>query len=77
MTAMLDANTQALIWQVVLEVAREFQIGVITISHDKKLLQRICRSDCLIHKHRIVDLEAKRQPTHRQVSGALKKSRSM
>ncbi|HZG39959.1 MAG TPA: ATP-binding cassette domain-containing protein [Nodosilinea sp.] len=35
MTAMLDANTQALIWQVILELARQNQVGVITISHDK------------------------------------------
>jgi peptide/nickel transport system ATP-binding protein/Fe3+-transporting ATPase len=77
MTAMLDANTQALIWQVVLEFAHEFQIGVITISHDQKLLQRLCRSDGLTHEHCIVDLEAQRQPTHRQVSGALKRSRSL
>jgi peptide/nickel transport system ATP-binding protein len=77
MTAMLDANTQALIWQVVLEFACEFQIGIITISHDQNLLQRLCRSDGLPHQHRIVDLEVQRQPTHRQVPGVLKKSPSM
>ncbi len=43
MTAMLDANTQALIWQVVLKFAREYHVGVIAISHDKPLLTRICQ----------------------------------
>jgi len=42
MTAMLDANTQALIWQVVLEVAQEYQMGLIIISHDAPLLKRLC-----------------------------------
>jgi peptide/nickel transport system ATP-binding protein/Fe3+-transporting ATPase len=42
MTAMLDANTQALIWQVILEFARQNQVGVIAISHDKPLLERLC-----------------------------------
>ncbi|NJL87462.1 MAG: ATP-binding cassette domain-containing protein [Leptolyngbyaceae cyanobacterium SM1_1_3] len=42
MTAMLDANTQALIWQVVLDFARQYHVGVIAISHDQPLLTRIC-----------------------------------
>jgi peptide/nickel transport system ATP-binding protein/Fe3+-transporting ATPase len=42
MTAMLDANTQALIWQVILEFARQNQVGVIAISHDRPLLERLC-----------------------------------
>ena len=45
MTAMLDANTQALIWQVILEFARQNQVGVIAISHDRPLLNRICQDD--------------------------------
>lgn len=43
MTAMLDANTQALIWQVILEFARQNQVGVIAISHDRPLLNRVCQ----------------------------------
>ncbi|MEM6353829.1 MAG: ATP-binding cassette domain-containing protein [Cyanobacteria bacterium P01_F01_bin.86] len=43
MTAMLDANTQASIWQVVLEFARQYHVGVIIISHNKPLLRRICQ----------------------------------
>ncbi|MGP1387824.1 MAG: ABC transporter ATP-binding protein [Thainema sp.] len=42
MTAMLDANTQALIWQVILDFAHQHQVGVIAISHDRPLLERIC-----------------------------------
>lgn len=42
MTAMLDANTQALIWQGVLTLAQQRQLGVLVISHDRPLLDRIC-----------------------------------
>jgi peptide/nickel transport system ATP-binding protein/Fe3+-transporting ATPase len=42
MTAMLDANTQALIWQAVLAFAQRQQIGLIVISHDERLMQRLC-----------------------------------
>lgn len=43
MTAMLDANTQAQIWQVVLSHARQHQLGVLVISHDAPLLERLCQ----------------------------------
>ncbi|NJK99488.1 MAG: ATP-binding cassette domain-containing protein [Spirulinaceae cyanobacterium SM2_1_0] len=43
MTAMLDANTQALIWKVVLEFACQHHVGVMAISHDRPLLTRICQ----------------------------------
>jgi len=42
MTAMLDANTQALIWQAVLTLAQERQLGLLVISHDRPLLDRLC-----------------------------------
>ncbi|MEL7352728.1 MAG: ATP-binding cassette domain-containing protein [Cyanobacteria bacterium P01_A01_bin.116] len=42
MTAMLDANTQALIWQIVLAFVKQQQIGLIIISHDEPLLKRLC-----------------------------------
>lgn len=48
MTTMLDAITQAQIWNVVLEHARKYNIGLIVISHEKALVDRIC--------DRIVDL---------------------
>lgn len=42
MTAMLDANTQAIIWQVVIKYAREQNVGILVISHEVALLQRLC-----------------------------------
>ena len=45
---MLDAITQAQIWNVVLEHVRKYNIGLIVISHEKALVNRIC--------DRIVDL---------------------
>lgn len=42
MTAMLDAITQAQIWNTVLTMATKRKIGIIVISHDEKLLQRLC-----------------------------------
>ncbi|NJN10379.1 MAG: ATP-binding cassette domain-containing protein [Richelia sp. RM1_1_1] len=41
-TAMLDANTQALIWQVVIQYARAHQVGILVISHETALLRRLC-----------------------------------
>jgi peptide/nickel transport system ATP-binding protein/Fe3+-transporting ATPase len=66
MTAMLDANTQALIWQVILEFARQNQVGVIAISHDRPLLERLCQRGDRVGKasaqpglsHRILDLDS-------------------
>jgi peptide/nickel transport system ATP-binding protein/Fe3+-transporting ATPase len=49
MTAMLDANTQALIWQVVLDFARQYHLGVIAISHDQPLFKRICQEHAIHH----------------------------
>lgn len=42
MTAMLDANTQAQIWQVVLEQVRQRNLGLLIISHDVPLMARLC-----------------------------------
>lgn len=50
MTAMLDTITQAQIWKTVLDYAALHQIGVIVISHDRALINRIC--------DRVVDLTA-------------------
>jgi peptide/nickel transport system ATP-binding protein len=50
MTAMLDANTQALIWHAVLDYTRTHAIGLLVISHEFALLKRLC--------DRILDLTA-------------------
>ena len=49
MTTMLDAITQAQIWNVVLDYARKNDIGVVVISHEKALVDNIC--------DRVVNLE--------------------
>lgn len=48
MTSMLDAITQAHIWQIVLDVAQERNIGLLVISHDQSLIRRIC--------HRVIEM---------------------
>lgn len=50
MTTMLDAITQAQIWNTVLDYAKLHEIGIVVISHDQPLLERLCG--------RIVDLTA-------------------
>jgi peptide/nickel transport system ATP-binding protein len=41
-TAMLDAVTQAQIWHALMHVARERKLGLLVISHDRTLLERLC-----------------------------------
>ncbi|MBM4764655.1 ATP-binding cassette domain-containing protein [Bacillus sp. B15-48] len=50
MTTMLDAITQSQIWQAVLEIARKREMGIIVVSHEPHLLQRLC--------HRVVDFRS-------------------
>lgn len=47
MTTMLDAITQAQIWHAVIKLAKERNIGILAISHDHHLLQRV--SDRMIN----------------------------
>lgn len=42
MTSMLDALTQASIWKSVLEIAEARNLGMLVISHDTSLLNRVC-----------------------------------
>lgn len=49
MTTMLDAITQAQIWKVVLDYTKKNDIGVVVISHEKALVDKIC--------DRVVNLE--------------------
>ncbi|MEM6597702.1 MAG: ATP-binding cassette domain-containing protein [Cyanobacteria bacterium P01_C01_bin.69] len=58
MTAMLDANTQALIWQGVLTFVRQQQVGLIVISHDEPLLKRICVGGASPRESHILDLSS-------------------
>ncbi|WP_297209159.1 ABC transporter ATP-binding protein [uncultured Flavonifractor sp.] len=42
MTAMLDPITQAQIWKLLLEQAEGRRLGLLIVSHDSSLLQRLC-----------------------------------
>lgn len=42
MSTMLDAVTQAQVWRVVLDVARERGMGVLAITHNDALARRVC-----------------------------------
>jgi len=55
MTTMLDAITQAQIWQVVLRMVREKNLGVVMVSHEEPLIKRVCT--------RVIDLEAVKTST--------------
>jgi peptide/nickel transport system ATP-binding protein len=41
-TVMLDAVSQAQVWQVLLQTVQERQLGMLVISHNRHLLSRIC-----------------------------------
>ncbi|MBD3887269.1 ATP-binding cassette domain-containing protein [Phormidium tenue FACHB-886] len=56
MTAMLDANTQALIWQAVLSYTRNHQIGLLVISHEFALLKRLCDRIIDVTRHQTNEL---------------------
>lgn len=42
MTAMLDAIAQAQIWKAVLRHAKERRLGLLVVSHEQRLIQRLC-----------------------------------
>src|SRR5699024_9199509 len=50
MTTMLDAITQAQIWQAVLAIAKEREMGIIVVSHEAKLIERLCDRVISLHK---------------------------
>lgn len=41
-TAMFDAYTQAQVWKVIVEYVHEHHLGLVLISHDQALLERLC-----------------------------------
>jgi len=43
-TTMLDAITQAQIWNTILGVVEEMNIGVLVVSHEKTLIKRLCNN---------------------------------
>ncbi|PZE22506.1 ABC transporter ATP-binding protein [Paenibacillus xerothermodurans] len=42
MTTMLDAITQAQLWHALLNIAKQRNMGVLVISHERYLLERVC-----------------------------------
>lgn len=42
MTTMLDAITQVQIWNLVLNITKKRNVGLLVVSHDKNLIKRIC-----------------------------------
>ena len=50
MTTMLDAITQAQIWHAVLEIAKKREMGIIIVSHEAKLIQRLCHREFELKK---------------------------
>jgi peptide/nickel transport system ATP-binding protein len=42
LTSMLDAITQAQIWNVITAWSRVYEAGVVAISHDSGLLDAVC-----------------------------------
>jgi peptide/nickel transport system ATP-binding protein len=54
MTTMLDAITQAQIWQTVTSIVGERRLGMLVVSHDQKLVSRLCNRvitwDDLLHE---------------------------
>jgi peptide/nickel transport system ATP-binding protein len=42
MTTMLDAVTQAQIWHTVIDMARRRKMGMLIVSHDRHLIDRLC-----------------------------------
>lgn len=49
MTTMLDAITQAQIWKAVIDIIKKRDMGLMVVSHDKYLIDRICS--------RVIDLK--------------------
>lgn len=42
MTTMLDAITQAQIWKAVIDIIKKRDMGLVVVSHDRYLIDRIC-----------------------------------
>ena len=54
MTTMLDAITQAQIWNVMIEYVKKQNIGLIVISHEKALMDRLCDRVVNLEEYKVV-----------------------
>lgn len=57
MTTMLDSITQARIWKSLLSVIKKRKIGLIIISHDFTMLEKLCDQCYLIEENRIISFK--------------------
>lgn len=55
MTAMFDAISEAEIWARVLDIARERPLGMVVISHHRRLLERICHRIVALHDGQLTE----------------------
>lgn len=54
MTTMLDSITQASVWKSMLEIVKDRNLGLIVISHDFAMLEKLCNQCYMIEENRIV-----------------------
>lgn len=53
MTTMLDSITQASVWKSLLEIVKDRNLGLIIISHDFDMLEKLCDACYMIEENRI------------------------
>ncbi|PZO94923.1 MAG: nickel ABC transporter ATP-binding protein [Streptococcus pyogenes] len=54
MTTMLDSITQAQVWQSLLHIVKDRQLGLVIISHDFTMLEKLCDACYLIEENRMI-----------------------
>ncbi|CAM3144818.1 ABC transporter ATP-binding protein [Streptobacillus ratti] len=57
MTTMLDGVTQEFIWKNFLKIVKERNIGLIIISHEKDIIEKICDKCLYMDTNTIVDIK--------------------
>lgn len=58
MTTMLDGITQEFIWKNFLKIAKKRNIGLIIISHEKDIIEKICDKCLYMDKNKIINLKS-------------------
>lgn len=57
MTTMLDGITQEFIWKNFLKIVKKRNIGLIIISHEKDIIEKICDKCLYMDTNKIVNLK--------------------
>lgn len=55
-STMLDVITQAQIWQLILQIAAERELGLIVVTHNKALAEKVCNKIISLPKINKIDL---------------------